>query len=32
MTRLLVVGATGLAGQHVVIPALADVRISKVIA
>ena len=32
MTRLLVVGATGLVGQQVVIQALVDVRISKVIA
>ena len=32
MTRLLIAGATGLVGQQVMIQALADVRISKVIA
>lgn len=32
MTRLLIVGATGLVGQHVVLQALADPRVSKVIA
>ncbi|WP_131120113.1 NAD(P)H-binding protein [Lichenihabitans psoromatis] len=32
MTRLLIVGATGLVGEHVVMQALADRRISKVVA